>query len=1595
MSNQSGILSTANLRIYEIFIIGKNGQIFTIWPTPNNLMYRSMALTESLFEASVFGKMLIRDLDSTMEQIQFSGYEQLVIKLENPDIIGSYKSLRFMIYNVTVAGDQIANNVLEESVNITDNLIEIQFCSYEHYLLTYKQFQELAGLTGADIVAKIASDPKSEEPGSIGLVNAINQHLFKTGKDSFTTQKEMYIEPTKNWIWYKQNQSLYPWAKLNRPIKAAQLMQYLAEYAVSADNPYACNFLFWQDLDRWNFRSIESLLKEPVEKVYTSSFFPMFSSTIYNLDIVSESNYLRLFEGNAFAGKYYLVEPQWDQPYREFLDFSEAHSVREITYDYFRDYKKWKHVEKYPMLDSNVNTKPTTNNIVNDAISGYFSPSYSNRENRTEWEHHGYTYSNRDGKITWQPMFDQTDLDGETCRIIQKGIKEKIKQTKIEYAQKKNLKERWKVYRCSICCDTRYRDITAIEDVIFTPEYGVVAAGSFSDMVNYDLTGITLPSKTKQFPIGLTLSYDFEKEPFNKTIGELMYLTETPDIQTKYLYDLELKRIELAKEMMQNSIKKLENLKAVVNAYPICGPNVLCNPPYDDTGVRDSDNAGNKCFCTDASKQKYLDANYNEPIRNRTEMLASQYFEKMSEIIQTEKQRFTEVYEDYRNRKAFFISKEAGFTASNSKLNLFNIKTVKRVPIRGSKYEKLATKRVMNEVLIASGITGTTADTGNFKFIGFPQGATSYYPYDVFYNNDITISPTDKHPHYDSGYNFDVGYNANPHFSYFDDYGGPDAGPLNGTDPYSVFIYYITLQAKVERKLYTTTHTLGTNDEGLPSCGNTQTQTSYSTSTSYLNKSYKDRSPANLVKEKLIRNILDEAVTNGINDLGGNYEFTVAIDGPTAVINGKSKISQCPDLYDTVVYTLTVSYSDSDVYTNNKGNRYLSQFGSGICVLAPYAIERIQDFNPLEYLNSRNFVDITPKENEKPKRPVETILEEIESFVRIEFQKPVGTNTLYDFPKGFYDTPGSEYYLPYIVMLTAGPFGRKSSDYNISVIGQDPYGFDVAVKRIKKKKQDLKPENKALVNNRDYHVLTNGYSKRNYYANNANNFGDFWYFDDRPLSYGLASRIQNQQLLYWSDSLYGYYDNFYTWRSDTDKVRLREDEYKNITAHNSNHSGYSSFGRYGLDEIFYYDLIQNSTRKNPLSLPVSYFEFSNFRVPAISYAESNDDFAYRNAYNDDFVKSFATKPEKTSGVQYSTPYNYTNLSFENDVLLYPGNVFSYHSTELAEPVPVDVNRFKSSASYYPYTTKKTSDWISLFELYTYDRNTRIEPEQEVAFYGFFYGVSAWKHPNAPSDLPVGGITAAVWKNDISGETEYGIVGPELDEEDSEFDRNFAAQFVVMSRQSIEDPCAGYYCSNPNPVDNSPCPANDPLCNCPCQDLRPDKILVGVTGSYGLTGPEPTYKELKQLEDDMKECNLIKEYLGEDWLGCVWNDPKNPLNCNCPCVGEKFLDYLRYTQTYCTFWETPPERPLLRNAQMVQIQANKAIMTINGDLTLRPGMRVRLDMDPKRYTGVWLVSSITHDFAKTKHLMKVTLIRDSEYYSPNDTAKTLKLNTLGT
>ena len=139
--------------------------------------------------------------------------------------------------------------------------------------------------------------------------------------------------------------------------------------------------------------------------------------------------------------------------------------------------------------------------------------------------------------------------------------------------------------------------------------------------------------------------------------------------------------------------------------------------------------------------------------------------------------------------------------------------------------------------------------------------------------------------------------------------------------------------------------------------------------------------------------------------------------------------------------------------------------------------------------------------------------------------------------------------------------------------------------------------------------------------------------------------------------------------------------------------------KHGISEVFYHDYLFRTTRKNPLSLPNSYFEFSNTRL---------------------------------NGAQIPTGTVDDNWYPDKPLTIYPGNVFGYWSRQVT-PLPVSADYFKSYVNYNP-SEPKAVPILAFFEYFIKNRNDIEEPENETTFYGSYYGCSIWNHPKLGAPL---------------------------------------------------------------------------------------------------------------------------------------------------------------------------------------------------------------------------------------------------------------------
>jgi len=579
------------------------------------------------------------------------------------------------------------------------------------------------------------------------------------------------------------------------------------------------------------------------------------------------------------------------------------------------------------------------------------------------------------------------------------------------------------------------------------------------------------------------------------------------------------------------------------------------------------------------------------------------------------------------------------------------------------------------------------------------------------------------------------------------------------------------------------------------------------------------------------------------------------------------------------------------------------------------------------FQNTFNLFNINPQSI-----PPNLKKEQLSSYVRIEFTKPIGLDRIVDFPDGFIRDAGTEYFLPYLVSLTPGPTGRQTIRNNVAVIGMDPYGFDVAVKKSKVDDEETEKQYgwwDEYRNLNDTSLTNNGMelwpevgfeTTFPYYAADPKGWWwkSSWYHGDADVD--LLQKGNNN------------YD-WYTRSADVDP------EYKE-SAHASGYLQYSHRKVKPHRSWWSFHIPKN------IFIPQKLFHMLSTKFAEIDGESSGvlgDIFAHKYKdyywwYGDEVDRWLRLTP---AGKSFVESFGLKLLS----VLSNTNNLPLANHAEVHSP--------NSLGALNAYFHKTTMHWMfGDFMLYR------------------------------PSLIP-----EDVWKYDLTGETDYGLVSPKtMSPNHDVFDDNFSAQFVVFSRQ-IPNICGKLKCANPDGyISNDECGPENPYCNCPAQEHIPDE-------------PEPSYLELFKKYLDIKECDLIESVLGEEYIGCLWSDPTNPCSCDCPNQGEKFKEYLEYSRTYATFWDTPDATPLIRKALISQIGAQQITISIPPTSVVKVGDIIKikqLNPDPnmavseKNLHGRWLISEINMSFYKDSNCTQdLTLIRDTLPVSPDYTTTALE------
>lgn len=468
-------ISIPNIEIQEITLINNDPNTtsqfvaFTVFPRDANepIIFDSLILDEDMFAESVSGTLYFFDPAFIVEQLNFTSYDIVQIKYTAQ---GATKTCRFKIVEIVSEANSVSKQILGPFGNTIP--VAIKFTSDQ---LIYKNFDtmllksfigRISSGSGSGSAAPYSSQvPNLEKCGSIGgpgFVQYVFQEFGFGSNQGEDAPKQLDADATFNDVWFKLNPSHYPWSKIGVPAKIGQMMNYVCEYACYARNPNAVNFFFWEDLDKFNFKCVESLLEKPVKATYVPSLNENDINAIVDLQIITETPVAKLVNNGAFSGEYVRVKPDWINPYKFVVDTAESLKRTQVVYDYYTD-TGFKKISSHPPIDVRDVSLVYSPNRISDSYYGYFQDAYG-QSNRPWWNYWDASYKHFEGEkiggITseveriegnyWQAQFDFCELPATCLKKIYEKIKWPLSKNRTYYAYLKRQDTKWKFYRQSI-----------------------------------------------------------------------------------------------------------------------------------------------------------------------------------------------------------------------------------------------------------------------------------------------------------------------------------------------------------------------------------------------------------------------------------------------------------------------------------------------------------------------------------------------------------------------------------------------------------------------------------------------------------------------------------------------------------------------------------------------------------------------------------------------------------------------------------------------------------------------------------------------------------------------------------------------------------------------------------------------------------------------------------------------------------------------------------------------------------------------------------------------------------------------------------------
>lgn len=208
------LLNPTDYTISDIKLIPLNGE-----PIDLRLIFEELNIYEDIFSNTLSGNIVINDSLNLPEKLAFSGYESLQIKFEVPSLGGPIDKT-FWIYK------QSATTLVQHRAQ----MYVLHFASPEFII---------------DTLTKISQSWKNEPQENI-VKDIVSSYL--------KSNKEVSVEETA----YRQHLVVPNWSPFHT-------INWITTRAVSKTNQSA-NFLFFETMDGFHFRSIETLMEQAPAK---------------------------------------------------------------------------------------------------------------------------------------------------------------------------------------------------------------------------------------------------------------------------------------------------------------------------------------------------------------------------------------------------------------------------------------------------------------------------------------------------------------------------------------------------------------------------------------------------------------------------------------------------------------------------------------------------------------------------------------------------------------------------------------------------------------------------------------------------------------------------------------------------------------------------------------------------------------------------------------------------------------------------------------------------------------------------------------------------------------------------------------------------------------------------------------------------------------------------------------------------------------------------------------------------------------------------------------------------------------------------------